>query len=125
MAPSETDRSALITKVHMMCGVKRNVVTAVEIRERDAGDCPLFGPLVKTTASDFKIKKISADKTYLSEANLQTAASIGATPFIPFKTNSTGGVGGLFETAFHYFSLNREEFYNHYHKRSNIESTIP
>lgn len=25
---------------------------------------------------------------------------------------------------FHYFQLNQEEFYQHYHKRSNVESTF-
>jgi transposase len=39
------------------------------------------------------------------------------------KANSTGAAGGLFEKMFHYFSLNREDFYDHYYKRSNIEST--
>jgi hypothetical protein len=35
---------------------------------------------------------------------------------------TTGAVGGLFQKAFHFFSLHREEFLSHYHKRSNIES---
>src|SRR5438067_7228093 len=33
-------------KAHAICGVKTNVVTAVEIAERSAGDCPMFKPLV-------------------------------------------------------------------------------
>ena len=33
-----------------MVGVKTNVVTAVEIRGRDANDSPLLPPLVRTTA---------------------------------------------------------------------------
>jgi hypothetical protein len=68
-------------KVHLMCGVNTNVVTAVEIRERDAEDCPLCGPLVRTTARHFKIKEVSADKAYLSTENLATATAVGATPF--------------------------------------------
>ena len=34
-------------KVHVMCGVTTNVVTAVEIRGKDAADSPLLPPLVK------------------------------------------------------------------------------
>lgn len=48
----------------------------------------------------------------------------GATPYIMFKANTTGGVGGLFKKMFHYFQFKREEFLAHYHKRSNVESTF-
>jgi transposase len=111
-------------KVHLMCGVKTNVVTSVEIRERDAADAPLFGPLVKTTRKHFAVREVSADKAYLSAENFELTAGFGATAYIPFKENSTGGVGGLFEKMFHYFKLNQEEFLTHYHKRSNVESTF-
>jgi hypothetical protein len=33
-------------KVHLMCGVKTNVVTAIEIRDRDASDTKLLPDLV-------------------------------------------------------------------------------
>lgn len=52
------------------------------------------------------------------------AKKVGATPYIMFKENTTGGVGGLFKKAFHYFSFHKEEFLNHYHQRSNVESTV-
>jgi transposase len=49
----------------------------------------------------------------------------GATAFIPFKANSTADRNGeIWEKMFHYFSFKRDEFLNHYHKRSNIESTM-
>lgn len=111
-------------KVHLICGVKTNVVTGVEIRERDAGDAPLFGPLVRTTARNFNVREVSADKAYLSERNLETALEIGAMPYIPFKTNSTPERGGLWEKMYHFFSLNQGKFLQHYHKRSNVESTF-
>jgi transposase len=111
-------------KVHLMCGVKTNVVTAVEIHERSAADAPLFGPLVKTTRKHFDVKEISADKAYLSEENLQISIDAGATPYIPFKVNSTPDKGGIWEKMFYYFSLNRDEFFSKYHKRSNVESTF-
>ena len=48
----------------------------------------------------------------------------GAVPYIAFKANATGYAGGLFEKMFHVFSLNREFFLAHYHKRSNVETTF-
>src|SRR5262249_30238548 len=36
-------------KVHLVCGVKTNIVAAVEIRDKDAQDCPLLPDLVKAT----------------------------------------------------------------------------
>jgi len=41
-----------------------------------------------------------------------------------FKSNTTGGIGGLFQKMFHYFQFQRDEYLQHYHKRSNVESTF-
>ncbi len=111
-------------KVHIMTGVKTNIVTAIEIRGRNAGDAPLFGPLVNTTRKNFEIKEISADKAYLSEKNIEIAFDAGATPYIPFKVDSTEGGSGLWDRMFHYYHSRREEFLAHYHKRSNAEATF-
>lgn len=111
-------------KVHICCGVKTNVVTAVEIKGRDAGDCPLLPDLVTTTAKNFKIGEVSADKAYLSQVNIETVAFLGGTPFIAPKSNTSGRCGGLFERMYHYYCFNRDEFLRHYHKRSNVESTL-
>jgi transposase len=111
-------------KVHVMSGVKTNVVTAIEIRGRSAGDAPLFGPLVRTTRKNFNIKAISADKAYLSEDNIEIAFEAGAEPFIPFKVDSTEHGDGLWDKMFHYYQTRRDEFLQHYHKRSNVEATF-
>jgi len=47
-----------------MCGVKTNIVTAVEVGEPFSGDSPFFPPMVKTTAQNFMISEVSADKAY-------------------------------------------------------------
>src|SRR5260370_4598762 len=80
-------------KVHLMCGVKTNVVTAVEISERYAGDSAFFKGLVDTTAQNFVMQEVSADKAYLSAANLQTVVDHHAMPYIPFKVNSASEHG--------------------------------
>lgn len=111
-------------KCHLMCGVKTNVVTAVEIFDKDAGDSPQLPALVSATAKNFTVREVSLDKGYSSLDNHNTIAAHGGTPFIAFKNNTTGSVGGLFEKMFHYFSFRRDEFLAHYHKRSNVESTF-
>jgi transposase len=111
-------------KCHLMCGVKTNVVTAVEIHDMHAGDAPQLPALVDATAKNFTIREVSADKGYSSGSNHDAIAKAGATPFIAFKDNTTAKGGGLFETMFHFFSLHRELFLSRYHKRSNVETTF-
>ena len=117
-----TDREWV--KVHLMCGVTTNVVTAVEILDKHAGDSPLLPGLVNETRKSFTIKEVSADKAYSGLENLECIERAGAVPYVAFKENATGAVGGAFQKSFHYFNLKRDEFLAHYHKRSNVESTF-
>jgi transposase len=111
-------------KVHLACGVKTHVVTAAVIYGRDAGDCPLLPELLKTTAENFTVKEMSADKAYLSVENIEAVFTTGGIPFIAPKSNTTGGAGGLFEKMYHFYLYRRDEFLAHYHKRSNVESVF-
>ena len=112
-------------KAHVICGVKTNIITAVEIHDRDAADCPLFKPMVEATAENFTVKEVSADKAYLSHDNLDQVAALGGTAFIPFKAaNVAGEPGSVWERMYHFFQFNRETFLQHYHQRSNVESTF-
>ena len=111
-------------KAHLMCGVKTNVITAVEIHGQYEGDPNQLPALVDATAKNFTIKEVSADKGYSGEPCHQAIAKHNATPFIAFKSNTTGGVGGLFGKMFHYFQYQSDAFLSHYHQRSNIESTV-
>ena len=106
-----------------MCGVKTNIVTAVEIGERHEADCPQFAPLFNKTRQNFTIRETSADAAYLSYDNVEFVGQAGGTPYILFKDNTTALKGGLFTKMFHLYNLNRDEFLSHYHKRSNIETT--
>jgi transposase len=111
-------------KVHLMCGVRTNVVTSVEIRDRHAADTKALPYLVDMTAENFAIREVSADKAYGSVRNYDAIEMHGATPFIAFRSNSVGTRGGLWEKMFLHFQLRREDFLAHYHKRSNVESTF-
>ncbi|SRR6266852_2064204 len=119
-----TKQKCVWVKAHIACGVKTNVITAVRILDKDAGDCPQFKPLVETTRQRFTIKEVSADKAYASNENFETVVDAGGTGYIAFKSNATGACGGLFEKMLGYFRFQREEFLGHYHKRSNVESTL-
>ncbi|MDD2834778.1 MAG: transposase [Methanothrix sp.] len=112
-------------KAHLCAGVKTNVVAAVAITDAYSNDSPQFGPLIKKTAEGFTINEVSADLAYSSRMNLQTVASTGGKAYIPFKKNATGKARGstLWGKMYHYFQLNRDEFMEHYHKRSNVEAT--
>lgn len=74
----------------------------------------------------FTMKEITADKAYSSRDNTDLAFEMGATPYIPYKSNATGKSRGslMWSKMYHYFMLNREEFLEHYHKRSNVETAI-
>ena len=111
-------------KAHIASGVKTNCITAVRILDKHAADCPQFLPLVKETRRHFEIGEVSADAAYASLENFEEVAGMGGTLFAAFKSNTTGGVGGLFEKMFHFFQFNQEEYLGRYHKRSNVESTI-
>ena len=111
-------------KAHFMCGVKTNVITAIEIHDRDTNDCPLLPSLLDSTRKNFDVKEVSADKGYSSAINHESIKQAGAMPYIAFKSNASGGVGGMFEKMFYYFLYKREDFLNHYHQRSNVESTV-
>jgi len=107
-----------------MCGVKTNVITAVEIHGQDSGDALHLPALVETTAKNFTVREVAADKGYTGEDSHQAIAKVGAVPYIAFKSNTMGGIGGLFAKMFHYYNYRRDEFLAHYHQRSNVESTV-
>ncbi|MBI1729210.1 transposase [Candidatus Acetothermia bacterium] len=113
-------------KAHLMTGVKTNTVTAVEVWDRHTHDSFLFKFLVEATAKNFDMREVSADKGYLSARNLEAVTKFGATPYIPFKSNTVlrEVPNSLWDRMFHYFSFNRTDFMSHYHKRSNVESTF-
>jgi len=113
-------------KAHIMSGVKTNIITGVEVTEGTASDSKQFKYLVADTAKNFQIREISADKAYSSRENLKQIKDIGAMPYIPFKINSKPTSRGLpfWNKMWHYYNLHKEDFLKHYHKRSNVESTM-
>lgn len=111
-------------KAHAMIGVVTNVITSVRVTEGAIHDGPELPELVKSTATNFEIRDVSADKAYLSHENLAAIEGVGGKPFIPFKSNSVDYGSPAWERMFHLFALHRPQFLEHYHQRSNSESTF-
>ncbi len=114
-------------KAHFTTGVRTNTVTALSVLEEDSPDCPQLPGLTETTAKKFTIKEMSADKAYTSNANFEAVESVGGTFYPMFRSNATGRgstTGSSFIKTLHYFGLHREEYLQHYHQRSNVESTV-
>jgi transposase len=118
----ETDNREWV-KAHLMCGVNTKAVTAVDISGWAAHDTNYFIPLLARTAAHFGVEEVSADKAYLSRKNLNAVEAVGGMPFIPFKSNTLEPTeAGAWARMYHLFMYKREEYMEHYHKRSNIET---
>ena len=123
-------KKAKFVKTHLICGVKTQIVTAVEVTDTPTHDSPYFSPLVKGTAQKFDVQEVSADKAYLSRPNLHVVDDIGAKVYIPFKSNSLPFPRNeqerdlLWEKTYYFYHFNRDKFLAHYHLRSNVETAF-
>ncbi len=111
-------------KAHAMVGTTTNIVTAVTVTDSDSSDSPEMPGLITTTHKKFDIKDVSGDKAYLSHANLAAVEAVGASPYIPFKSNSKSDGPAAWKRMWGLFMYQQEEFLKHYHLRSNVESTF-
>lgn len=112
-------------KAHITSGVKTNIITSVNVTPGTQADGPELPELLKRTTKYFQVDEVSADKAYLSRTNLLYINKIGAVPYIPFKKNSKGNKNGMFwAKMYRYFTHRQEEFMQHYHVRSNVETTF-
>jgi transposase len=110
-------------KAHISTDTVTNIILSTTITKGNYADSPQLKPLLANIEHK-NIKEVSADKAYSSRENLQLIVNLGATPYIPFKSNVTGKQSGssIWKKTFNYFKNNPQEFYSHYHKRSNVET---
>jgi transposase len=113
-------------KCHLMCGVKTNIVTSVEITHAHAADTSSFPSLVETTSNNFVMNTVCADKAYSSNKNLTLVLVKGAQPYIDFKSNTRPNQDSpsVWKRMFYLYQYNQGDFMRHYHKRSNVETTF-
>lgn len=112
-------------KCHATVGVQTHIVVAVEVTDRDTHDATQFKPLVDSTAQRFAMSEVLADKAYSGRDALALVEGHGASPFIPFRSNSKADPEApAWDKLFHLYQYKRDEFLSHYHKRSNVESAF-
>lgn len=113
-------------KVHAMCGVKTHIVSSIVITDGHSSDSPHFPSLLSKTAKHFTVREVCADLGYSGRENVAAAWDAGVLPLIPFKKNASGRSKGhkSWRRMYHYFQMNKEDFYERYHQRSNVESTF-
>lgn len=117
-------------KCHAMTGNATNIITDAIIMDENSPDCPQLIPMLNSTIeAGFNVNELSADKGYSSMDNYNAVHATGGTAYIPFKSNTSatitsGSRGKLWRRAFHYFQLHQDEFLEHYHNRSNVETTF-
>ncbi len=113
-------------KCHIATGVTTNIVADVVITKEYANDSPQLKKLLRNVSEHFAIGEVTADKAYCSRKNYEIIGNLGGIGYIPFKQNAKGTAKGslMWKRAYHYFQLHKEEFMEHYHQRSNVESTF-
>ncbi len=117
-------------KAHITVGVRTNIITALNVTEnkgKGSADINHFKPLIlRTKELGFTVEEASADKAYLSRSNLALIDEMGGVPYIPFKSNTHGRPMGnhIWRKMYAIFLYRKEEFEEHYHLRSNVETTF-
>ncbi len=114
-------------KVHLICGVKTNIVGSAIVSSGHANDHNFFGRLVARTAKNFDMAEVSADKAYLSGENMRHALVAGSIPYIAFKSNSRLGAqykGTLWNRMLAMMLYRKHEYMERYNKRNNVETTF-
>lgn len=110
-------------KLHVAVGTVTHAITGVKVTSE--GDCPQLPELVAQTMKGFTVRELSADKAYSSKDNFEALDSFGVEAFIPFKINAK--LDPKCETWSRHlgeFLFNQDKFLGHYHRRSNVESTM-
>ncbi len=120
-------------KLHVVSGVRTNVVTSARVTESRRNDHTQYEDMVIETSRNFRMREVSADPAYLSRKNCSITEECGARPFILPKSNTHLEMDGYhlkypkvvaWLRMIQFWKDNKELFLQHYHKRSNVESTF-
>lgn len=116
-------------KAHAQVGVDTGIITAVEVTNsigEGTGDVSNAIPLLNATVdAGFNVKALCADKAYLDNALLTAVESVGAVPYVPFKTNSKPtGDSDAWRRLWHMVEARNDEFKATYNQRQNVEAVF-
>ncbi len=122
---SEKTRATYV-KTHILVGVKSHIITAAAASVEPVADIKMLPMLLTATrGAQFTVEKIVADGAYLSEPLLKWMHEEDIRFYVPFRTNSIFHYdNSLWDKHLAVFLLNQELFAEHYHQRSQVESTF-
>ena len=116
------------SKLHIISGCKTNVIASAKITNGYAHESPHFKSLLDDTAKIFSVKEISADSGYLSYDNVKAVSDMRIAPYIKGKKGvSIPGIRGVMSpwgAMLRLWKHHQMFFAEHFHKRSNVESTF-
>lgn len=112
-------------KTHIITGVWSHIVTAANASREQNGDITEFPALLDTTMCTFTVDDVVADGGYMSEDNLERLESLGIESYIPFARNAKFHKdNSVWDRHLAFFLLHSDQFYDHYHRRSQVETTF-
>ena len=117
---------ATYVKTHILVGVRTHITTAAVASVEPVADIRMFpGLLSETRGAQFTVDEIVADGAYLGEPILESMHREGIRFYVPFRTNSIFHYdNSLWDQHLATFLLNQDLFAEHYHQRSQVESTF-
>jgi transposase len=114
-------------KLHIICGVKTNIITCAEVTEGTANDSPYLKKLLWCASQYFNISELSADAGYVGAENMRAVILCGGTPYIAFRKNcslSAEYKSTQWLDALYLFKTRHPEFMKRYYLRNNVEATF-
>ena len=108
---------------HMGCGVKTKIITAVEISSQ--ADPVMFPTIFHQSKDRVKVKEVLADRAYSADHIHELVAANKVRAYIEHKVSDKGvTTGNAFKESVRFFKFNKAEFYQHYGRRSLVESAF-
>jgi hypothetical protein len=114
-------------KLHVMVGVKSNIITCAEPSEGTANDRTYLSRLVEGTAQYFEISEVSADAGYISGENLRAVLLAGGIPYIEFYKNcalDANYKSNFWKDLLYLYKTRHPRFTDRYYLRNNVESSF-
>jgi len=114
-------------KGHILIGTKTNIICSCEITPGNFADIKQAPALLIKANANFKMKEVSGDKAYGSKMVFRIIKSLEAIPYIPFQTRikeTKADAPEIWNEMFLLFRDKKDEWGDHYHKRSNVETVF-
>jgi len=110
-------------KLHVMVGTVTHAVTSAVVTSRS--DDSQLPELLKRTLVHHDVRELSADKAYSTHDNHEVLDRLGIEPYIAFQDHAVVNPKyPIWSRHLCEFLFNLDKFKQHYHRRSNVETTF-